>query len=41
LALSKTIDQTDFNLDLTNLANGIYLLRFEDNKGSNFKIVKQ
>ena len=41
LALSKTIDQKDFNLDLTNLANGIYLLRFEDNKGSNFKIVKQ
>jgi hypothetical protein len=41
LALSKTIDQTDFNLDLTNLANGIYLLRFEDNKGSNFKVVKQ
>jgi len=41
LALSKTIDQTDFNLDLTNFANGIYLLRFEDNKGSNFKIVKQ
>jgi len=41
LALSKIIDQTDFNLDLTNLANGIYLLRFEDNKGSNFKIVKQ
>lgn len=41
LALSKTIDQTDFNLDLTNLAKGIYLLRFEDNKGSNFKIVKQ
>ena len=41
LALSKTIDQKDFNLDLTNLAKGIYLLRFEDNKGSNFKIVKQ
>jgi hypothetical protein len=41
LALSKTIDQKDFNLDLTNLANGIYLLRFEDNKGPNFKIVKQ
>ena len=41
LALSKIIDQTDFNLDLINLANGIYLLRFEDNSGSNFKIVKQ
>jgi hypothetical protein len=41
LALSITIDQTDFNLDLSNLANGIYLLRFDDNKGYNFKIVKQ
>jgi hypothetical protein len=41
LALSKTIDQKDFNLDLTNLANGIYLLRFDDYKGFNFKIVKQ
>jgi hypothetical protein len=40
LVLTKIIDQTDFNLDLINLANGIYLLRFEDNNGSNFKIVK-
>ncbi|MFM8490468.1 MAG: LamG-like jellyroll fold domain-containing protein [Candidatus Methylopumilus sp.] len=41
LVLTKIIDQTNFSLDLINLANGIYLLRMEDNKGSNFKFVKQ
>lgn len=41
VVLSKIIDQADINLDLKNLADGIYFIRFEDNKGSNFKIVKQ
>jgi hypothetical protein len=41
VVLSKRIDQADINLDLENLADGIYFIRFEDNKGSNFKIVKQ
>jgi hypothetical protein len=40
LVLTKIIDQTNFNLDLINLSKGIYLLRLEDNKGSNFKFVK-
>jgi len=41
VVLSKRIDQADINLDLENLADGIYFIRVEDNKGSNFKIVKQ